>query len=324
MRYRELVALFGSASEAIDTIAGRSARSAALAEADEILGRANACGAQVIHSGEPAYPPSLLELHDPPPALFCLGDMELLSRPSVAIVGTRRATPYGERVARELAAALARGGAVVVSGLARGIDAVAHRAALDARGHTVAVLGTGVDVAYPVSSRLLQSEIAESGLLVSEEQPGSRATKSSFPKRNRIIAALTRATIIVEAPLRSGALITAEHATDLHRSVAAVPGPIDSPQSAGSNLLLRDCATAIASVDDALALMGLTAPARSSPAPRTPAERRILDALARGPTDLDSLAARSRLPARDCLAAITTLELRGAVVCELTGEVRRR
>ena len=299
-------------------------RQAAIEEADEILARAAACGAQMIQYGDTDYPPTLLELHDPPPALFCIGDVSLLSLPSVAIVGTRRATSYGERVTRELAGSLAGGGAVIVSGLARGIDGAAHRAALDAGGLTVAVLGTGVDVPYPTSNRALRDEIAERGLLVSEEPPGSRATTSSFPKRNRIIAAITKATIIVEAPLRSGALITAEHATDLHRTVAAVPGPIDSPQSAGSNLLLRDCATAIASIDDALAIMGISQPHRPSPQPCTLAEQRVLDALALGPTDLDSLATLSGLPARDCLAAVTTLELRGAVVCELTGELRRR
>jgi DNA processing protein len=212
---------------------------------------------------------------------------------------------------------------VIVSGLARGVDAIAHRATLEAQGSTVAVLGTGVDVVYPLAHRSLQAEIARSGLLVSEEPPGSRATTSAFPKRNRIIAALTRATIIVEAPLRSGALITADHATDLHRTVAAVPGPVDSPQSAGSNLLLRDGANVIASVDDALTIMGVSVRNTSPPEPRTAAERRILDALALGPTDIDSLAAISCLPTRECLAAVTALELRGAVVCDLTGEVRR-
>ncbi len=324
VRYRELSAQFGSAAEAFDAESDEAARGAALVEADEALRRAAACGALLIQPGDSVYPASLLELPDPPPTLYCVGNASLLSLPSVAIVGTRRATAYGERVTRELAGSLARGGAVVVSGLARGIDAAAHQAALEAGGLTVAVLGTGVDVAYPVSHRALQAEIAERGLLVSEEPPGSRATTSSFPKRNRIIAAITKATIIVEAPLRSGALITAEHATDLNRTVAAVPGPIDSPQSAGSNLLLRDCATAIASVDDALTIMGIAPSRSSSPNPRTPAERRVLDALALGPTDLDSLATISGLPARDCLAAVTTLELRGAVVCELTGEVRRR
>jgi DNA processing protein len=324
VRYRELTAQFGSAAEAFDAALDGAARGAALAEADTIVARASACGALLIQPGDSGYPPTLLELHDPPPALYCVGNVSLLSLPSVAIVGTRRATAYGERVTRELAGSLSRGGAVVVSGLARGIDAAAHKAALEAGGLTVAVLGTGVDVAYPVSNRALQAEIAERGLLVSEEAPGSRATTASFPKRNRIIAAITKATIIVEAPLRSGALITAEHATDLNRTVAAVPGPIDSPQSAGSNLLLRDCATAIASVDDALTIMGITPERRSSPEPSTPSERRVLEALTLGPTDLDSLATLSGLPARDCLAAVTTLELRGAIVCELTGEVRRR
>jgi DNA processing protein len=292
-------------------------------EADEILDQTAACGARLIQPGDEQYPATLLELHDPPPALFCVGNVELLSAPSAAIVGTRRATPYGERVTRELAGSLARAGVVVVSGLARGVDVTAHRATLDAGGLTVAVLGTGVDIAYPRAHRALQAEIAERGLVLSEESPGSRANGSSFPKRNRIIAAMTKATIVVEAPLRSGALITAEHATDLHRTVAAVPGPVDAPQSAGSNLLLRDGANVIASVADAFTIMGVSAPRLPAPEPRTPAERRVLDALSSGPTDLDALATFSGLPARDCMAAVTTLELRGAVVCELTGEVRR-
>jgi DNA processing protein len=304
-------------------VAGGAARTAALAEADEIIDQATACGARLIQPGDDEYPSALDELHDPPPALFCVGDLALLSAPSAAIVGTRRATHYGERVTRELASSLARGGVVIVSGLARGVDVTAHRATLEAGGRTVAVLGTGVEVAYPRAHRALQATIAERGLLVSEEPPGSRAKASSFPKRNRIIAAMTKATIVVEAPHRSGALITAEHATDLHRIVAAVPGPVDSPQSAGSNLLLRDGAHVIASVDDALALLDVVAPRLSVPEPRTPAERSVLDALSSGPADIDSLATLSRLPARDCLAAVTTLELRGAIVCDLTGEVRR-
>lgn len=300
-----------------------AARTAALAEADDLFDQAEACGARIVLQDEEEYPPTLLELHDPPRALFCVGDQTLLSAPSAAIVGTRRATPYGERVTRELAGSLARSGVVIVSGLARGVDVTAHRATLDAGGRTVAVLGTGVDIAYPRAHRAIQTTIAEHGLVLSEEPPGSRAKTSSFPKRNRIIAAITQATIVVEAPLRSGALITAEHATDLHRTVAAVPGPIDSPQSAGANLLLRDGAHVIASVDDALALLGVSAPRAPALQPRTPAERSILDALSSGPTDLDSLAALSGLPARDCMAAVTTLELRGAVQCDLMGEVRR-
>jgi DNA processing protein len=180
-----------------------------------------------------------------------------------------------------------------------------------------------VDVAYPVAHRVLQEEIASSGLLLSEEWPTSRANSASFPKRNRIIAAIARATIIVEAPLKSGALITADHAIDLARSVAAVPGPIDAPQSAGSNLLLRDGALLIAGIDDALALLGASAPPKIAPELRTPAEQRVWDALSSGSVDLDNLATLARLPARDCLAAVTTLELRGIIACDLTGEVRR-
>jgi DNA protecting protein DprA len=304
-------------------VAGTTARSRALAAADDLLARADSCGAVVLHSGHADYPPRLAELHDPPPCLYCLGTLGVLRAPAVAIVGTRRATPYGERVTREVAGTLARAGMVIVSGMARGIDAAAHRAALEVGGTTIAVLGTGVDVAYPTAHRQLHSEIARRGLLISEEQPGGRATPASFPKRNRIIAALASATIIVEAPVKSGALITAGHALDLGRSVAAVPGPIYSLQSAGTNELIRDGAIVIACVADALAMVGVTAPATSDPELRTPAERRIWEALSAGPTDVDNLAALTTLPARECLAAVTTLELRGAVVCELTGEVRR-
>lgn len=300
-----------------------AARARALAEADELRELASACGAGIIQHGDAEYPGVLTELHDPPPYLYYRGQLDLLGAPAVAVVGTRRATPYGERITRELAGELARAGIVIVSGLARGIDAIAHRATLEVGGRTIAVLGTGVDVAYPVSHRALQSEIASRGLLLSEECPGSRATAASFPKRNRIIAAIAKATIIVEAPLKSGALITADHAIDLARTVAAVPGPIDAPQSAGSNLLLRDGAMMITSVDDALTMVGAAVPARSAPDLRTPAEQKLWNALSNGPAQLDELAALSGLPARECLVAVTTLELRGAIQCDLTGEVRR-
>lgn len=287
------------------------------------MARASACGAGIIQCGDTEYPDGLTELYDPPPYLFHRGELALLGAPAIAIVGTRRATPYGERVTRALAGALARAGLVVVSGLARGIDAMAHRATLEAGGRTIAVLGTGVDVSYPVAHRVLQAEIAARGLLLSEEPPGNHATGASFPKRNRIIAALAKATIIVEAPIKSGALITADHALDLSRAVGAVPGPIDAPQSAGSNLLLRDGAIVIASVADALAMAGASPPPRSTPELRTPAEVRVWTALAGGSANLDSLAALSGLPTRECLAAVTALEVHGAVVCDLTGEVRR-
>ena len=292
--------------------------------ADEAASRAAACGAVVISQEDAVYPAALMELTTAPPVLFAIGDLTALSGLCVAIVGTRSATGYGERVTRELAGALARAGATIVSGMARGIDAAAHRAALEAGGKTIAVLGTGVDMAYPAAHRVLHQEIAEHGLLLSEELPGDRASAGSFPKRNRIIAALARVTIVVEAPAKSGALITANHALELGRTVAAVPGSIDSPQSAGSNELLRDGAVLIASVADAVALVGLTTPIRRQPHFGTGAESAVWAALSNGASDIESLTSRAALPARECLAAITALELAGAIECALTGEIRRR
>jgi DNA processing protein len=274
--------------------------------------------------GDQAYPPALLDLPDPPPHLFALGDPATAAPPAVAIVGTRSSSAYGERITRELASALARAGAVIVSGMARGIDTVAHRAALDAAGRTVSVLGTGIDVPYPAAHAPLHRAIAARGLVLSEHAPGERATPGSFPRRNRLIAALAQVTIVVEAGARSGALITAGHALDLGRTVAAVPGPIDAPQSAGTNELLRDGAAVVASLADAVALLGLTEPVRRPPPDLGGDERAVWDALARGPADLDALAARCELPARRCVTAVTALELAGAIECALTGEIRRR
>jgi DNA processing protein len=208
--------------------------------------------------------------------------------------------------------------------MARGIDSVAHRAALAAGGVTAAVLGTGVDVAYPVSHRALHAEIAARGVLLSEELPGDRASGGSFPKRNRIIAALAKATIVVEAPHRSGALITAAHALDLGRAVAAVPGAIDVPQSAGSNALLRDGAIVIAELADAFALADVSSPRASQRVLSDATQMAIWNALETPAPDLDALAARASLPARLCLSALTALELEGAIECALTGEIRRR
>lgn len=272
------------------------------------------------------FPRALFDLQGNAPAqLWVRGRPETLGTPAlVAMVGTRRATPYGLRVAREMAAAFARAGACVVSGMALGIDAAAHRAALAAGGSTIAVLGTGLDVTYPPAHRALQRSIAHQGALVTELDPTVTGRKFTFPQRNRIIAALASATIVVEAPERSGALITASHALDLGRDVAAVPGPIDQPASAGCNRLIRDGALLLASVEEALSLVGLT------PVPRTPRldpgsdGARIWEALAGGALDMDALATRAALPAARCMSAVTTLELAGAVECSLTGEIRRR
>ncbi|HJU68950.1 MAG TPA: DNA-processing protein DprA [Gemmatimonadaceae bacterium] len=278
-----------------------------------------------IEIGEENYPAALLDLRSPPRVLWAIGDLAALRAPVVAIVGTRKATPYGLRATREIAGALARAGACVASGMARGIDGTAHVAALEERGRTVAVLGTGVDVPYPVGHRPLHARIRAHGLLLSEAPPGAHAGPGSFPRRNRLIAAIASITIVVEAGEKSGALNTAGQALELGRTVAAVPGPIDSPQSVGSNRLLRDGATVIADIADVLQLAGLTPRGRRpDPEASSPAERAVWKALGDGALDVDTLTARSGLPARECLAAVTTLELSGAIECALTGEIRRR
>jgi DNA processing protein len=280
---------------------------------------------RVVHRDDSAYPPQLRDLPRPPARLWTVGRLELAAgRPIVAIVGTRNATPYGERVTRELARALARAGACIVSGMARGIDATAHRAALDEAGDTIAVLGTGIDVPYPVGHRVLHRTIGERGLLVAELPPGTRAFKGCFPRRNRIIAALASVTIVVEAPRGSGALNTAEQVLDLGRTLGVVPGPVDAPQSEGSNRLFREAGHPILEPADALALVGLTSSPRVERTFSDPDMMAVWHALGRDAVDCDALCARSGLPAQRCLAALTELELAGAVECSLTGAIRRR
>jgi DNA processing protein len=276
--------------------------------------------------GSAEYPIVLNDLQIPPSELFAIGDARVLAKPCVSIVGTRASTGYGERIARMLTRSFVRAGVTVVSGMARGIDGTAHRAALEEGGDTVAVLGTGIDVPYPVGHRQLHRSIAERGLVVSENPPGMRAHLGAFPKRNRIIAALAPVTIVIEAGFRSGALNTASQALELGRVVAAVPGPIDSDQSRGSNQLLRDGAVLIASVDDALALLGVSVPieARESTPLLPDTEQKVWDATERGYSDMDSLPARTELTMAECLAAVTSLEILGLVECSLAGEIRRR
>lgn len=273
--------------------------------------------------GSAQYPGCLEDLSYPPDPLFMIGDASVLLGPLVSIVGTREPTPYGVKTARAISTAFAKAGVSVVSGMARGIDAVAHRACLENGVATVAVLGTGIDVPYPVGHRELHRVIGEKGLVTSENGPGLTAHKGAFPRRNRIIAALSPVTIVVEAGHKSGALNTASQALELGRTVAAVPGPIDSAQSEGTNLLIRDGATVIATVEDALALVGV------SPSPRVPYQLSEVDgtiwsALRNGPLSIDVLSSRTSLASRDCLTSVTSLEIQGLVESLLTGEVRRR
>ncbi len=277
-----------------------------------------------IASENQRYPASLRDLSHPPAGLFAIGDVGVLDRPQVAIVGTRRATSYGLRVARVLGGALARSGASVISGLARGIDAAVHRAVLEADGVTIAVLGTGIDVPYPAAHRELHAAIAQSGLVLSEYGSGVRAHKGAFPRRNRIIAALAPVTIVVEAGERSGALNTAYQALDLGRTVAAVPGPIDSPASAGTNRLIRDGATVILSLDDVYPLACVTPAPVTERMPASGPERAVWDALEDGPLSVDDIGAISGLAAQECLVTITSLEIQGLLEATSAGDLRRR
>ncbi|HEX2780950.1 MAG TPA: DNA-processing protein DprA [Gemmatimonadaceae bacterium] len=326
VRFRELLDEHDDHERAFRAAVAAAYRSELERRAADLLERTAAVESRLLVYGTPQYPSRLRDLPDAPPLLFARGSVEWLDEggPVAAIVGTRAATAYGERVTREIAGQLARAGALVLSGMARGIDAAAHRGALGSGGRTGAVLGTGIDIAYPAAHRALHAELSSRGVVLAEQPPGEKATGGSFPERNRIIAALADLVIVIEAGAKSGALITAARALELGRTVAAVPGPIDSPQSAGSNELLRDGAQLIATPADAIALLGLTAPPRAPAAEVEGPERVVWEALGRGALDLDTLASTTALPAREIMAAVTRLELTGAVECALTGEIRRR
>jgi DNA processing protein len=257
-------------------------------------------------------PPLLRAIYDPPRRLYLrgAGEPELLARPAVAIVGARACSPYGGQVARLLGRELAAAGLVVVSGLARGIDGEAHRGALEADGHTVAVLGCGIDRDYPAGHATLAGAIAERGLIVSEYEPGVEPAPWRFPARNRIIAGLSAATIVVEARERSGALITADFALDEGREVFAVPGEITSSLSAGTNGLLRLGATPLTGPADVLESLGIELP--DSTRPHISAVAATL--LERLPAAVDELVRASGLSAAEVAAALAELEIGGAAV----------
>lgn len=262
------------------------------------------------------YPSLLRRIYDPPPALWVRADADLsvLARPAtVAIVGARSCSSYGRAVARSLGRDLAAAGAVVVSGLARGIDGEAHRGALDGGGATVAVLGCGIDRDYPAAHRELASRIvAGGGLVVSEYEPGVEPAPWRFPARNRVIAGLCRVTVVVEARERSGALITADMALEQGRDVMAVPGEITSSLAAGTNSLLRQGAAPVTAVGDVLEALGLTAPADER-APPTPVEADVLAAVASGPLGADDIVGATGLGVGVVAAALVELELAGRV-----------
>lgn len=251
-RFRELVADAGSPHAALAQLRASAPTRVAAARTRLREWRRRAARAGIAHVTHDAaeYPARLRQLDDAPLALWYRGALTLTDRPAVAIVGTRRASPDGRRVAWLLAERAARLGVVVVSGLAAGIDAAAHEGAITAGGATIAVTGTGVDVPYPPANAPLLEEIAEHGLVMAESPPGARASVGVFPRRNRIIAALADLVVVVEAGHKSGALNTAAHADALSIPIAAVPGPITAAQFAGSNGLLRDGRAVIAAIED--------------------------------------------------------------------------
>ena len=267
-----------------------------------------------ISRDRPEYPPLLAELHDPPARPYLRGGPpEMLSRTAVAVVGARSCSRYGAQVARELARELAAAGVVVVSGLARGIDGEAHRGALAAEGLTVAVLGCGIDRDYPRAHAQLAGRIVQSGLVVSEYPPGVEPAPWRFPARNRIVAGLARATVVVEARERSGALITADFALELGRDVFAVPGEITSGLSSGTNDLIRQGATPLLAAADVLEALGLE-PAPATPPPSlSPEAAAVLAVLADGAATLDELSRAAALGSPEVAVALTELELAGLV-----------
>ncbi len=270
---------------------------------------------QVLTLGDPEYPSSLLETADPPLLLYVQGRTELLGAESIAIVGSRNATRQGLDHARSFAAQLSHAGFTIVSGLALGIDAAAHEGGLEGAGSTVAVVGTGLDSAYPTRNRTLTSRIAELGLLVSEYSLGTPPLPAHFPQRNRIIAGLARATLVVEAAPQSGSLITARLANEAGRDVFAIPGSIHSPQSRGCHALIKQGAKLVESVADILEELrpGTAAmPARPASA-SAPAHDPVLDALGFDPITLDKLAERTGWPPADLNIRLLELELDGRV-----------
>jgi DNA processing protein len=272
------------------------------------LERLALAGHRFVARSASAFPPLLRAIHDPPPGLFLRGgaEPEVLSRPAVAVVGARASSGYGASVARSLSRDLAAAGLVVVSGLARGIDSEAHRGALEAGGTTVAVLGCGIDRDYPAAHAELARRITDAGLIVSEYAPGVEPAPWRFPARNRIVAGLCAATVVVEARERSGALITADLALEEGREVFAVPGEITSPLSAGTNALLKLGAAPLTSAGDVLHSFGIElepeASGEGSP---------LLDKL---PASADELVRQMGLPPAEVAAALVELELEGRAV----------
>jgi DNA processing protein len=308
----------------INAAAASAIRSGSPEAGARVVAETERLGGRTLILDDFEYPDLLRHIPEPPPVLFAVGDLSLLARPAVAIVGSRDHTPYGGEVARALAWGAASAGVIVVSGMARGLDAVAHEAALEAGGGTIGVLGNGLGVIYPTANRELYARVAARGLLLTEFPPGERPTAGSFPRRNRLISGLARVTVVVEAAEGSGALITAATALDQGREVMVVPGNITSRTSVGANRLIREGAAPLLSCDDLLEHYPEATRRPGGSAAEPPTRRPLPDDLATGdravaellgaePMPLDDLVDRAGRPPQELLAALCALEIAGVV-----------
>ncbi len=328
-RLRRLIETFGSLERAWSASASELQRCLEdRARTELVKARANldvaALYRQVIDSGvqvttpvDLSYPSLLSEIPAPPPVLYYRGEILETDRTAVAIVGTRRVTPYGREMAARLAGDLARAGVTIVSGLARGVDGMAHQAALDAGGRTIAVLGSGINRIYPPEHRNLASRIAEQGAVLSDYLPETPPDGVNFPPRNRIISGLSLGVVVIEAPDRSGALITVDFAADQGRDVFAVPGPVSAPNSTGTNRLIREGARLVRSADDVLEDLQIRRNpeqvAMQQALPLDEDERRLLAVLTSVPQHIDDIAALSDSTVADVAGRLMMLELQGLV-----------
>ncbi len=327
--FGDVLSVFAASAEQLRNVAGigpqlsnRILRAAEI-DVDREIALCQQHGIDILLESDPRYPVALREIPDPPGVLFRRGNHVANDQLAIAMVGTRHATRYGLRQAERLASGLARAGLTIVSGLARGIDAAAHRAALAAGGRTLAVLGSGVLNVYPPEHAELAAEIARQGAVYSELPPLQQPMSGTFPQRNRLISGLSLGVLVVEAADRSGALISASHAAEQGRDVFAVPGPADCRTSRGCHQLIRDGAKLVEVVEDVLDELGpLFVPFRRDdgqslrhPAELqlNPQERQVLDAIDTEPTDLDRIVRATQVPVHRVLATISVLEIRHLV-----------
>lgn len=284
---------------------------------EQMWDRIHAQGIAILTWNDEKYPRRLKEITQPPPVLYVRGDLTPEDEWAVAIVGTRRMTAYGRQVTEEIAGTLARSGVTVISGLARGVDAAAHQAALNSGGRTIAVLGSGVDRIYPAENRRLAEQIIDQGTVISDYAPGTPPEASNFPPRNRIISGLSMAVVVTEAGQRSGALITAAFAADQGRDVFAVPGNIMSPQSRGTNRLVQDGAHLLLKPQDVLEVLDLTMITEHRAArialPANAVEAQLYESLGHEPLHIDEIRARTDISIETVTATLALMELKGMV-----------